>query len=285
MYNLKKLHPILVEDLIRVGRDIDGGYVLSAGQIEKTEILLSFGINDDWSFEADFCKRVQMQRNKLNLSKEMQLHAFDYSSKPSNFLRMSLKNFAASLVNILICKISKAKERGRTAKCFFMLFVAFKRFFQRKLHHNFYPKFLGEKDDKMFIRLDTVFKNLPEEPKDLSVFIKMDIENWEYKTLPQLVPFFNKINGLAVEFHELDIAGEKFEEIMDLFSTRFDIAHVHGNNYGGLIYDTKLPMVLEITFINKAMGADSNILSPHQYPIKGLDFPNDKTEDIPLDFN
>jgi hypothetical protein len=287
MYNLEKLHPILVKDLIRVGKNADGGYVLSASQIKKTEILLSFGICDDWSFEADFCKRqkAQTQRNKSNSLKEIQLHAFDYSSKPAHFLRSSLGHFARTLLNILMCNISKTKKHVWQAIHLLWVFITFKQFFKSKLHRFYYPKFLGQKDDTIYIRLDTVFKNLPEEPNDLSVFIKMDIENWEYRTLPQLVPFFDKINGLTVEFHELDIAEKKFEEIMDLFSTHFDIAHIHGNNAGGLIHDTKLPMILEITFINKALGVDSMVLSPHQYPIKGLDFPNIKQEDIPLNFN
>ncbi|MDR0733900.1 MAG: hypothetical protein LBF08_07575 [Dysgonamonadaceae bacterium] len=285
MYDLKKLRPILVKDLIRVGRKSDGGYVLSASQIEKTEILLSFGICDDWSFEADFCKKAQKQRNNSNSLKAIQLHAFDYSSEPLNFLQSSLKHFALTQLNILTCNIPRTKKYAWRAIHFLWVFITFKRFFKSKLHRFYYPKFLGQKDDKIYTRLDTVFKNLQEEPENLSVFIKMDIESWEYRTLPQLVPFFDKINGLTVEFHELDIAEKKFEEIMELFSTHFDIAHVHGNCYGGLIHGTKLPMVLEITFINKALGVDSTVLSPHQYPIKGLDFPNNKKEDIPLIFN
>jgi hypothetical protein len=57
----------------------------------------------------------------------------------------------------------------------------------------------------------------------------MDIDNYEYRTLPQLAPYFNKINGLAVEFHELDIAAVKFTEIMDLLMNSFYIAHIHAN--------------------------------------------------------
>jgi hypothetical protein len=57
MYDLNRFHPIQMDNLIRLGRDWDGGYVVSKDQIEKTETLLSFGINDDWSFEIDFEKR------------------------------------------------------------------------------------------------------------------------------------------------------------------------------------------------------------------------------------
>ena len=41
-------------DLIRIGRDYDGGYLVSKSDIEKTDELIGLGINDDWSFEEDF---------------------------------------------------------------------------------------------------------------------------------------------------------------------------------------------------------------------------------------
>jgi|SRR2546428_10036988 len=100
----------------------------------------------------------------------------------------------------------------------------------------------------------------------------MDIEGWEFRALLQLPVFFEKINGLVVEFHDLDFAGKKFEEIIDLFSTHFYIAHTHANNFGGLINNTKHPKVLEITFINKAIANDSK-LSSQKYPLPGIDFP------------
>ena len=41
-------------DLVRIGRDYDGGYLVSQSDIEKSELLLGLGICDDWSFEKDF---------------------------------------------------------------------------------------------------------------------------------------------------------------------------------------------------------------------------------------
>ena len=42
-------------DLIRVGRDYDGGYLISEQDIKASDTLIGLGIYDDWSFEADFC--------------------------------------------------------------------------------------------------------------------------------------------------------------------------------------------------------------------------------------
>ena len=41
-------------NLTRLGRGNDGGYLIPKEDIERSEILISFGINDDWSFEKDF---------------------------------------------------------------------------------------------------------------------------------------------------------------------------------------------------------------------------------------
>ena len=40
--------------LIRLGKKNDGGYLVSKNDIDKSDLLLSLGIYDDWSFENDF---------------------------------------------------------------------------------------------------------------------------------------------------------------------------------------------------------------------------------------
>lgn len=48
--------PFRCEDLIRLGRDNDGGYLVNREDVIKTSKLMSFGIGDDCSFEEDFIK-------------------------------------------------------------------------------------------------------------------------------------------------------------------------------------------------------------------------------------
>ena len=43
-------------DLVRIGRNNDGGYLVSKSDIEKSDVLIGLGINDDWSFERNFKK-------------------------------------------------------------------------------------------------------------------------------------------------------------------------------------------------------------------------------------
>lgn len=48
------LQPYYCSDLIRIGKDNDGGYLVNKSDILRSACLLSFGINDDWSFEEQF---------------------------------------------------------------------------------------------------------------------------------------------------------------------------------------------------------------------------------------
>ena len=54
-YNLPSfLKPFSCEDLVRVGRDYDGGYVVNLKDIQSADGLISLGISHDWSFEKQF---------------------------------------------------------------------------------------------------------------------------------------------------------------------------------------------------------------------------------------
>jgi len=44
------LKPIYETDLIRIGQDKDGGYLIPQKSLEHTKILYSFGLGADWSF-------------------------------------------------------------------------------------------------------------------------------------------------------------------------------------------------------------------------------------------
>jgi hypothetical protein len=273
MYTLEKLHPIHLDDLIRVGKNNDGGYVLSSRQVENTEILLSFGINHEWSFEADFLRL-----------KKAELYAFDHSVSLPILKKLRRDHFIAMLKHLLIYNKAKAKLHRMFVRYASGISHDFKEFFQEKKQRHFISKFVGECDDKTYVRLDTVMKNLPGVAGNLSVFIKMDVEGWEYRTLFQLPPFFDKINGMTVEFHDLSTNGIVFENIIKYFSNQFHIAHVHANNYDKLIENTNLPRTIEVTFINRAMISDP-VFSSRSYPVKDLDFPcNEKDDDIILPF-
>jgi hypothetical protein len=111
MVDFSKCHPIELDDLVRIGNDNDGGYVLSERQIEKTGTLLSFGINDDWTFEKGFLQK-----------KNISIYAYDYSIKDELFVsKRSLQHhnqvdIAMIILHLLLLKRSLVKHHMRNIK-------------------------------------------------------------------------------------------------------------------------------------------------------------------------
>lgn len=52
----KEFKPKYLYDLLRVGKNNDGGYLVESNSIQIAQSLISFGIGKDWSFEYHFKK-------------------------------------------------------------------------------------------------------------------------------------------------------------------------------------------------------------------------------------
>ena len=50
------LNPYKNDNLIRLGKDYDGGYLVDKKSVLSTDVLIAIGISYDWSFERDFFK-------------------------------------------------------------------------------------------------------------------------------------------------------------------------------------------------------------------------------------
>jgi hypothetical protein len=93
-------------DLIRIGKKNDGGYLVSQSDINMSDVLFSLGIGDDWSFEKDFLDK-----------KSVELFAYDAS--------MSLKHFFRQFIKFLLL-------RPKLAIYFLRLFFRHRKFFDQK---------------------------------------------------------------------------------------------------------------------------------------------------------
>ena len=54
----KFLRPLYETDLIRIGKDNYGGYLIPKQSLNQTKLLYSFGLSDNWSFEEDFYNKT-----------------------------------------------------------------------------------------------------------------------------------------------------------------------------------------------------------------------------------
>jgi hypothetical protein len=146
MFDFNKCHPIAVDDLVRVGNDHDGGYILSKRQIAQTHILLSFGIRDDWTFEEDFSRR-----------KQARIYSYDYSTKDLPFASRRLaRTIAAMVYNMLLLRRSMARAHLRQLR----LSKEFYRFFDNDQGRYFIPKFIGQYDDEQNTCFERILREL-----------------------------------------------------------------------------------------------------------------------------
>ena len=148
LYDLKKLRPIKVHDLIRIGKTSDGGYIISKAQLEITDTLLSFGISTDWSFEEHY---------KELSARNIKLYAFDGSVSDSIFKTKCYQYMLFTIVRALTGNISKAKINKKLYDFYLKITKDFKNFFSPKSNNYFIQKFLGSKESDTHTNIETIF--------------------------------------------------------------------------------------------------------------------------------
>lgn len=260
--SLNFLRPVVIEDLKRYGNQFDGGYVLPKSSIEKIDAMISMGINDDWSLE----KQISIISPKLHID------AYDHTIGRRKFKR----ELRQELYKFLLFRSSLLRLIRK-----FLVFYNYGNFFKGNVTH--YPNRVYNRINYQYdITIDNIFSKLPLDSKN--IFLKMDIEGGEYRTLESIIPYAGRIELLAIEFHDTYPFREKFSGLIKELQEYFSIVHIHGNNDAGIAEDG-LPETLEITMIRK-----SNIHEPDRYrnslPLAGLDAPNgQELPDLIMNFN
>ena len=243
----KNFRPKKNFSLIRCGRNNDGGYLLSKNTILETKFLISFGILDDISFEGDFLDINQVKN-----------YCYDKSLVKSYWKKRIFNDLAASIYNFNFNLINNT----------FRKYIEFKSFFKNN-SSILNIEIIKKGSIKKIINYYKLKKN---------IFFKIDIEGSEYRILDELINNQEKICGLVIEFHDIDLHREKIEDFIQKFN--LTLTHVHPNNYGG-VDEHMDPVVIEMTFEkNPSQENDSKVTLPNL-----LDQPNNPLEaDIVLNF-
>ena len=269
-YSLRRWKPVALDDLVRVGRQEDGGYVISRRCIETASTVVGLGIFDDWSFEEMFGQRQPGSA----------IVGVDASVSSAIFRSRSADHLARAMLSTVALRFKGATWRFRQAARWLERARSLDTFF-RQSGRAFHQKFLSDFDDTWSITWSTLCRTeslIPADTSSPSVFVKMDIEGSEYRILGDLVADADRINGMVVEFHDCDLHWERFCESMDFLHEDFAVAHVHGNNYQPLIRGSSTPRVLEISFVNRRLIPDNLGGSTASYPLEGLDRPCDPSK-------
>ena len=253
---LKPYH-VKLSNLIRIGPETDGGYVIDKRVINKTKILITCGLNDDWEFEKSF----------LHKKPNTKLIAFDHTVD-QNFW---LKRFKKDILHFLLLKklrISKILDIFK--------FINYCLFFTKNKQHYIKKIVYNDRNNKE-ITIPKILKNYE------NVFLKVDIEGDEYKILDDIKKNSKKIIFLIIEFHNLQKNLSKIKKFLKKLDLK--IIHIHANNYGGVDKHNN-PKVIELSLINTRKIKIKNIFSKRKYPIFNLDYKNFKRrDDIKIEFN
>ena len=225
-------------DLVRIGRDYDGGYLVSQTDIEKSEVLIGLGLYDDWSFESDFVA--------IN---DVDVYAYDASL-----------DFNFWIKRVIIESVKNPFGFYAIKK-----FLSYKKFFKGK--HKHIKKFVGLNSYcQNYLTLTSVLRMIKKD----NIFLKIDVEGAEYRFLDDLISNQNRISGLVIELHDCDIHLKKIKEFIRSFD--LNLIHIHANNHSPIKLEDGLPVVIELTFSKFSELSNSNNLP------NILDMPCNKNE-------
>lgn len=242
------LQPIECVDLVRLGRRHDGGYLVSKSDVGAADILLSFGVNDDWSFEKAF----------------REISGCGIAAYDASINRGELKRRA-----IRACwSIWKPQEALRK----FRKLEDYERFFQGDIRH--IEKFIGAEE----FETHASFTGVMEEFSPRQAFLKVDIEGAEYEILDDILSVQDDLVGLAIEFHDCAENLGKICDFVDQF--RLQLVHLHPNNFGGLS-PSGTPNALELTFSKHGDMPGKKAKLPHLLDMRN----SNRRRDIRIQFS
>ena len=258
----KYLQPYYVKNLIRLGKNNDGGYIVNAIDVKNTKNLISLGISFDYSFEEHFLK----MNNKTNV------RTYD-GSVGFKYYRKKCKNRIKNFMLKPNMKTFMYVIEGCNLLFKFSIFFKF-NLFSKIIHtekfvtsdtSNFKDFEKGYGYEPKFIDFNDIISHKPN-----SVFFSIDIEGGEYELLEDICSFSKNLTGLNIEFHNVQDNLVKIKSFIEKFDLL--LVHTHINNFGPIIKGT--PSVIELSFSsNSEIDRSSNHKLVNKLPIN-LDRPN-----------
>lgn len=249
------LRPLKAKRKIRAGKLKDGGYVIEETSLKNVDVIYSYGVGWDISFEKAILKKINET-----------CRIFDPTTDVSNFAKHTyiqgkgsyylLKYFVATVLWKPYIYLHKAL--GYKIK--------------------FYNEGLGIKKEEKYDSFPNHIIRFGDQNK--KIFLKIDIDGGEYEIFKDqnFVAALENVVQLSIEFHNVKERLVELKNIIESMNDKLSLIHIHGNNWGGTFeYNGKqIPTVLELTFIANKFLTEKEF-DKADYPIAGLDFANNSS--------
>lgn len=246
-------HSIRVPDLVRIGSDSDGGYVVPRSVAAACDGVLGLGVHADWSFEEQ----------ALALSGAGRAHLYDATTTiPWLVGRMPM-----GILRLVGGALSAQPRRIRDGANRLCAPFRYRRFFRGAVRH--FPQMIGDRAQQGWVDPATAIARLRAAGAS-RILLKMDIEGGEYEVLPRIDEWGGSVDLLLVEFHGIQDDPARFNALMRTISRLFVPVHLHGNNSQPLTADG-FPGMVEITFLARRLAPAEATPGPFAYPIPELD--------------
>ena len=256
----KQFKPKHEYDLIRIGGNNDGGYIVEKNSIKNSKSLLTLGLGYEWRFEKEY---YTLFKNPII--------CFDHSVNYSSVKKLSRKYFLSYLFRIFKPKYFLKRNFFKDLLNNILLFRDYKKFFNNNVIHEKIRIGNGKEESN----LTTVLKH-----KNLNFpcFLKVDIEGSEYRILNEILENQTYFTGIIIEFHNVDL---HFPLILNFISNlKFELVHIHPQNPAPVTKD-EIPTQIELTFAKSPVIKNVNPKIPHD-----LDMPaNPNFKEIKLIFD
>ncbi len=248
-------------DLIRLGGNFDGGYLVEKSSIEKSQSLITLGLGYEWRFEKEYKKKF----NKP-------IHCYDHTVNYSTIKKLSRKILLSTLIRIFKPKYLFKKGFFSNQIASIFLYKDYKNLFTGNAFH--YTKRVGpgHGPGSEGINLEDILKSDITSPH----YLKVDIETSEYRILDEILKYQEKFSGIAIEFHDVDLHLEKIENFIK--SLNMTLVHIHPMNQALVV--NNIPTQIELTFSKNPVKINDISKLPHRLDMPG----NPSFQEIELKF-
>jgi hypothetical protein len=215
------IRPHAYSNLVRIGSEGDGGYLLPEDAIKDITCCISFGIGYNHEFESHLQKEI----------KHLRVAGFDYSVGVLYFCRLAINGF----LKLFLLKGSWNEFKERSKR--FLSFL------------NFWVINNNNRHRRIKISKSNVLDIVNSFEGEISL-LKIDIEGSEWEIFPEIDNRLENVACMIIEFHEVSKNLAQLKKIVKKLEQTHSLAHLHINNFSPPV-NIGVPDFIEITFVQK----------------------------------